>query len=259
MDITRKNIIVFDLDGTLAESRAPIGIPISQLLEALLTFIRVGVLSGGSLKQINDNVVNRLGGFANLGNLTLLPTCGSSFYTFENGKWNELYSIELSSARKKKIIDAVKLCLTKVSFSIDQIWGNQFQDKGTQITFSALGDVSPHDIKKNWDPDFKKRMELRQLVAAELPDLEVKIGGTTSLDITNRGIDKAFGIRKIEEFLGVKKENILFVGDAIFPDGNDYAVKEYGVDCVSVNSPEETTEFIRTFIKDYMDKTYGKV
>jgi len=240
MNIQSKEIIIFDLDGTLAESRAEITPHMAQLLSELLKSYKVSILSGASFEQLMTNVVSKLTNIDNLDKLILLPTCGASFYQLENNAWNKLYSIDLSAEDKYHIIKAIKYCLNKVSFSIDQIWGEQYQDKSTQVTFSALGNKSPKDIKMNWDADLKKRSELRELVAQLLPNFEVKIGGTTSLDITPKGIDKAFGIKKLEEYLKINKDQMLFVGDAIFPGGNDYAVKQYGVECILVTSPEDT-------------------
>jgi len=248
MVIQNKKIIVFDLDGTLAESRCEIKSPMPELLKKLLKIYKAGILSGGSFDQIISNVINKLDNDSSFNNLILLPTCGSSFHSFNNNAWHQLYSVQLSEKDKLNIIEAITECLGKVSFSIDKVWGEQFQDKGTQITFSALGDKSPTEIKKNWDIDFKKRSELREAALLLLPNLEVKMGGTTSLDITNKGIDKAFGIKKIEEHLNINKDQILFVGDALIPGGNDYAVKEYGVDCISVNNPDDTIKVIRTIL-----------
>ena len=68
----------------------------------------------------------------------------------------------------------------------------------------------------------------------------VNLGGTTSIDITKPGIDKAYGIRKLRDILGIAIEEMIFVGDAIFPGGNDYPAKQAGVVSIRVRDPEET-------------------
>jgi hypothetical protein len=41
---------------------------------------------------------------------------------------------------------------------------------------------------------------------------------------------------------------MLFVGDALFPGGNDYPVKECGVDSIMTRDPDETKRIIETFL-----------
>jgi len=68
----------------------------------------------------------------------------------------------------------------------------------------------------------------------------VRLGGTTSIDVTKPGIDKAYGIGKLRVLLGISLEEMLFVGDALFVGGNDYPVKEAGVVSIAVRGPGET-------------------
>ena len=41
---------------------------------------------------------------------------------------------------------------------------------------------------------------------------------------------------------------MIFVGDALFPGGNDYPAKEAGVESIQVRDPEETKRVIETII-----------
>jgi HAD superfamily hydrolase (TIGR01484 family) len=79
-----------------------------------------------------------------------------------------------------------------------------------------------------------------------LPEFEVRIGGTTSIDVTKKGIDKAFGVLRIIERLHIDKEDVVFVGDALFEGGNDYAVKSLGIRCIETSGPQETLKIIDT-------------
>ena len=74
------------------------------------------------------------------------------------------------------------------------------------------------------------------------------MGGTTSIDVTKPGIDKAYGIRKLTEQLGVTIKEMLFAGDAIFMGGNDYPVQVAGVDSILVRDPSETARVIQTVL-----------
>jgi phosphomannomutase len=125
----------------------------------------------------------------------------------------------------------------------------QIEDRGSQVTFSALGQEAPVASKGAWDPDDAKKRKLRDYVANELPEFEVRIGGSTSIDVTKRGIDKAYGIKKLIGLLDVKKEDILFVGDRLQEGGNDHPVEAMGVDCLNVSGWRETALVIETILE----------
>src|SRR5690606_27985880 len=99
---------------------------------------------------------------------------------------------------------------------IKKIWGDQIEDRGSQITFSALGQDAPFEEKKGWDDDFAKRKKIVEHLKKPLKEFSIVMGGTTSIDITKPGIDKAYGIQKLKEVLGFDILEILFIGDALF-------------------------------------------
>ena len=76
----------------------------------------------------------------------------------------------------------------------------------------------------------------------------MRLGGATSIDITKPGIDKAYGISKLRDILGIAIEEMIFVGDALFPGGNDYPAKEAGVVSIRVRDPDETKRVIEAII-----------
>lgn len=241
-----KELIVFDLDGTLAESKTPIDSEMAELLKELLTVMKVAVISGGAFEQFEKQFLANLHAEENFKNLFLLPTCGTKFYKYESG-WQKLYSEDFTEKEKKKIIDA----LTKVASSegkIEKTWGEQIEDRGSQITFSALGQQAPNEEKSKWDPDFSKRKIMQGELNKIIPEFSVRLGGMTSVDVTKPGIDKAYGIRKLKEILGIEIDKMIFVGDAIFPGGNDYPPKEIGVLSIPVKGPSETKLVIKSVI-----------
>ncbi len=239
-----KKLVLFDLDNTLAESKSEIDEEMSGLLLKLLEVKEVGIISGGSYEQFQKQLLKKLGDSALLTKLYLFPTCSTSFYQYNKG-WKEGYSEKLSEEEKNKIFAA----FSQVT-DLTPKYGEILEDRQTQITFSALGQKAPPEIKKIWDPNRKKRLTLKNQLEKLIPEFEIKLGGNTSLDITRKGIDKAYGIKKIEEKLGFRKEEILYIGDALFEGGNDYPVKQAGVDCISVKDPEETKEVIKKILKN---------
>jgi hydroxymethylpyrimidine pyrophosphatase-like HAD family hydrolase len=94
--------------------------------------------------------------------------------------------------------------------------------------------------KKKWDPDFTKRKKIKAILDPLIPGFSVRLGGETSVDVTKPGIDKAYGIRKLRDLLGISLQEMIFVGDALFVGGNDYPAKEAGVVSIPVRGPSET-------------------
>jgi hydroxymethylpyrimidine pyrophosphatase-like HAD family hydrolase len=65
---------------------------------------------------------------------------------------------------------------------------------------------------------------LQATLRAKLPELSINLGGTTSIDVTRAGIDKGYGLKRLSAESGVPLDGMLFIGDAIFPGGNDGSV-----------------------------------
>jgi phosphomannomutase len=242
-----KKLIVFDLDGTLAESKASVDAEMAKLLDSLLTIVKVSIISGGAWKQFEKQVVAHLSHDERLKNLSLLPTCGTKFYQYASD-WKLLYSEDFSDAEKKKIIDSLKQAIASSDCTVPQVWGEIIEDRGSQITYSALGQQAPLDEKKKWDPDFKKRKGMKAILDKLIPEFSVRLGGATSVDITKHGIDKAYGIRKLRDVLGITVPEMIFIGDAVFPGGNDYPAKEAGALSIEVKEPHETKRVIEAII-----------
>lgn len=68
-----KKLIVFDLDGTLAESKSSLDAEMSRLLYDLLAIVKVAVISGGDWPQFEKQFVANLARGERLLNLSLLP------------------------------------------------------------------------------------------------------------------------------------------------------------------------------------------
>jgi phosphomannomutase len=235
--------VVFDLDGTLAESKSAIDIEMAQLLERLLGIVKVAVISGGTWSQFENQVLAHLARDESLKNLSLLPTCGTRFYRYDAG-WEPLYVEDFTAAERKKILDSLHQTISLGGVTADRVWGEIIEDRGSQITFSALGQLAPLDEKKKWDPDFAKRRKMQAELATLIPEFSVQLGGATSIDITQHGIDKGYGIRKLHEILSISIAEMIFVGDALFPGGNDYPAKEAGALSIQVKDPHETKRVI---------------
>jgi HAD superfamily hydrolase (TIGR01484 family) len=242
-----KKLVVFDLDGTLAESKSSLDAEMSKLLHDLLGVVKVAVISGGDWPQFEKQVLSHLPHDQRLENLSLLPTCGTKFFRY-SGDWKKIYSEDFTADEKKKIIDSLNKAFQAAGFKVEKVWGEVIEDRGSQITLSALGQQAPLAEKIKWDPDFAKRKKIKAILDALIPGFSVRLGGATSIDVTKPGIDKAYGMRKLRDILGISLEEMIYVGDALFPGGNDYPAEQVGVISIPVRRPEDTKRVIEAII-----------
>ena len=195
-----KSLIVFDLDGTLAQSKSSVDV-----------------------------------GMANL-----LDICGTKFYRY-GGTWELLYSEDFTVTERGTIVDALQRAIASANCKVEKLWGEAIEDRGSQITFSTLGQNAPL-------PDFAKRKKIIAILDTLIPEFSVHIGGAKSVDVTKHGIDKGYGIRKLRDILHIPIDEMIFVRDAVFPGGNDYPAKESGALSIEVKDPHETKRVIEAIV-----------
>ncbi|AMD88185.1 HAD family hydrolase [Actinomyces radicidentis] len=249
-------LVAFDLDDTLAPSKSPVPDPMAAALRALLDVVPVCVISGGQINQFRDQVLARIDATpAELTRLHLMPTCGTRYYRYEGpasgtadsdalAGWTLEYANDLTPEQITEGFAIVEREARRLGLWETETWGPVLEDRGSQITFSALGQEAPVDAKRAWDPTGEKKSALRDAVAPHLPELEVRSGGSTSVDITLKGVDKAYGMRRLAEVTGIALDDTLFVGDRLDPAGNDYPVKALGVPCHAVTGWEDTAAYV---------------
>jgi phosphomannomutase len=247
----KRRVIAFDLDNTLADSKSPITEQMADLLDDLLERFQVCVISGGKFEQFEKQVLDKLGAAPRtLAALHIMPTCGTRYFRFDADAkvWQQVYAEDLTTEQRTKIVAALDNGADALGYRETKLWGAQIEDRGSQVTFSALGQEAPVAKKEAWDPKGAKKKKLRDYVAKAIPEFEVRVGGSTSIDVTKPGIDKAYGIKKLIELLTVTKKDVLFVGDRLSKGGNDYPVKAMGVDCLEVSRWQETALVIQTIL-----------
>ena len=242
-----KQLVAFDLDGTLAPSKHVIDAEMAGLLARLTMTITVAVMSGGDWPQFEAQLIGRLPAECELSQLFLLPTSGTKLYRYA-GAWRQIYTEALSIAERTTITEALEAVITLLDLDGPPKWGSRIEDRGTQVTFSALGQQAPPDAKLAWDPDRSKRERIQATLSPLLPGFAVRIGGSTSIDITRQGIDKGYGIVRLSQASGISLGDMMFIGDALYPGGNDHAVMKLGVDAIAVRDVEETKRIIETVI-----------
>lgn len=234
------SLVAFDLDGTLAESKQALKDDMAEAIANLLSVAHVAVISGGDWPQFQKQVASRLPARADLSKLWLMPTTGTKLYTHKGSEWTREYAELFSDEERKKILDAFDASLKATGFKPEKTWGERVEDRGSQITFSALGQQAPVHEKEVWDPDFAKRKVIQADLYTRLPELSINMGGATSIDITQKGVDKGYGLKKLRDVSGIPLEEMMFIGDAIFPGGNDYPAHQIGLKTVRVKNPDGT-------------------
>ena len=247
----RKKIVVFDLDGTLTESKANLDPEMALLLSRLLSHRIVMVIGGGNLPQFKKQFLRYLKcSTAELKNLFLAPTSGASLYRYRGNDLRQIYRYTLSAQEKKKIMSAFIRAVRESGYiKPSKIYGPLFEDRQSQITFSAVGQKASPEKKKEWNAAFQAlRVRIAAMLAKRLPDFEVRMGGLTSIDVTRKGIDKVYGISRMLKEAGCSRKDMVYVGDALYKGGNDYVVAAAGMKAIGVKDWEETKIFIRALL-----------
>ncbi len=246
-----RRAILFDLDGTLTESKAPLAPEMAALLRRLLGHVPVAVIGGGRYTQFEKQFLAHFPcDDSCYTNLLILPLSGSSMYRFTNGSWREIYRNEFALHEKERIRDAFTKALHDIGYvPPERTYGEIIEDRGGQLTFSAVGQEAPLEAKRAWNTVHDVRPALVQALRGYLPEFEVRSGGLTSVDVTKQGIDKAYGIQQVSRMLDIPEEDMCYVGDALYPGGNDEAALRTNVEATPVTGVAETKTFIETLLR----------
>ncbi len=252
---SNKKIIAFDLDGTLTVSKSPITKEMADLLKELIKQKIVVIISGGSFNQFKTQLLPPFDGDESftkyLQNLILLPTSGTQRYIYDETKkdWQLVEKVSLSIDVKEKVKKLLQEIVDSGSYDLSpNPFGDFVEDRDTQITLSGVGQLAPVDAKKLWDPNQSKRRKIVAALEPNLPEVDLLINANSSIDILNKGFNKAVGINLLLNKMGMQQSELVFVGDGIFPGGNDYSTHEAGMDTVPVKGPEETALFIKNVL-----------
>ena len=236
----KAKVVAFDLDNTLARSKRPMSAEMARRIAALTRLIPVAIITGGRFELVDIQVLSMLDVSANRGNMHLMPTSGTRYYRWNGSEWHREYAYDLSAHDRQAVIAAFERHAREQGLWAEHAWGERIEDRGSQITFSALGQEAPIEEKEAWDPDNAKKNVLAATLAAEFPHLAVHSGGATSVDVSRRGVDKAYAINRLAAMLDVPVNAIVYIGDRMDPDGNDYPAAMAGTIAIRVSGPHDT-------------------
>jgi phosphomannomutase len=227
--IKHRKHLFFDLDETVTPSRSPIMPHMAELLGSLPTDIII--VSGGEVPRIR------------------MQLAGTPAYALgQNGNhavgrdgeeyWRDDLSPEESAEILAHIEELKKLGIDGL------IQSDCIEHRGSQICFSILGHNAPIALKKAADPTMERRQALLRERPFNSDSVEVRIGGTTTLDYFRKGSHKGSNVARLIDQLGWKKEDSIYFGDKLMPGGNDEAVVGV-IDTVPVEDSEHTYEILK--------------
>jgi phosphomannomutase len=248
----KPKLMAFDLDGTLAESKQRLPADMGEELALLMQVMPVAVMSGASFKQFGSQFLPALPGDANFANLYIFPTNAAQCFVYKENSWQAAYDHSFTAVEREVILQALAQCIEETHFDnkSEQLWGAQIEDRGAQISFSALGQSAPVEEKTKWKAaNDGERKKLYAALVKKLPGLSIAMGGLTTIDITRHGINKAYGVRQLASLTGISVPEMLYVGDALEEGGNDSVVIETGVHTHQVLDPKATFTLIEEILK----------
>jgi HAD superfamily hydrolase (TIGR01484 family) len=241
----RPKAAIFDLDETLAESFKP---PVPEMvgrIRKLLEFMPVAIITGRTFSWIEPGFLPLLVDSPHIDRFFVFPESSAECLQWEAGSWKALYEFTISEEERERIRNAIteSVAETKALEGLPH-FGEQFIDKHGMVSFACLGYQVPADMKYSWDPGNARRKSLQDSIAGKLPDLQVSMGGATTIDVTEKGHDKSYGVTWLSERLQIPAAEMLYVGDALYEGGNDFVVIRTGIQTRQTKDPQETFSII---------------
>lgn len=145
-----------------------------------------------------------------------------------------------SVARSRQGHSILRNCNAKAQVWVLPASWERIEDRGSQITFSALGQNAPVEAKEAWDPTNEKKNRLAQAVATDLPHLAVRSEALPASISPRAASTNHLRVQELARILGIDVHQIIFVGDRMDPDGNDYPAAVVRVRAVRVTGPADT-------------------
>lgn len=242
--------VLFDLDDTLAESFQPPTASMLELLRELLGKVPLAVLTAAGWPRIEHQFLEPLASSPHIDRFYIFPNSSAQCFTRKGNTWTEAYDLKLTEDERARIKQAITASADEIDIH-HAVHKAVIVDREAQIAYAAVGLDAPADVKKAWDPDQSKRNLLKAAIERRVPDVEVRIGGSTTIDITKKDINKAYGVKWLSDHLNIPTSEMLFVGDALYSGGNDAVVIPTGIKTRSTSGPEETEKIIEEILSAF--------
>lgn len=252
-----KKLLAFDIDDTLNVAKTPMTGEMAHIFAELLDYYPVCVISGQKFGQFIRQILLPLNDEATperMRQLHLMVAQGTQYYVYRSGdpfqpeSWREVYSYPLTSEQVKQITTAVEQAARELGYWCEQPAGEIIENRSSQVTFSALGQAAAPVDKYQWDHDHGKRNKIVARARELAPDFDYEVAGTTSINVFLPGMNKTFGMNQLMKALDLQKSDILYFGDMTQPGGNDYPVKQMGIDVITVTKWQDTAYALQGII-----------
>lgn len=239
--------VFFDLDHTLTPSRARMLPEHEPIFATLCDRADVIIVTGGAEDQIRKQIP-----FEPTGRFFMLSQQGN-FAVHKDGRelWHETMSAEQESVVKPFARMLTDEFLSSEGISLEDE-NDIFENRGSQFASSVIGFHQPNEKKYAADPDQSKRRALLAAHKDEVAKLreagvEVMPAGTTTFDFILSGKHKGYNISRLLEAEGWITEDCIYLGDALFPGGNDETVVGV-IPTRPVTDPNQTFIFINEML-----------
>ncbi len=243
INLNEKSIIIADVDDTICDSCQQISEPMAQQINHMIQHnYQFAFISGTKNIDLQTMLSTRI-------TLPhhLLGTTGTQYVKINhNNNPKIIYSHTFTNEEKQEIVTALNTLIQQYNIQSHTTKEDQLQDRDSQITLSAIGRNAPNEIKAQFDQDGSRRLAWIEFLTQHLDTqkYDLNIGGTTSIDITRKGLTKEWGIRTFLQHNNFKSNHVLFFGDKLHPGGNDYPATKV-VDCIAVKNPTDTLEKLK--------------
>ena len=248
----RQKILCADVDGTLCQTREPLSDSMAvKLVRYLNAGYRFCIISAQTFENFTRQVVKPISiiNDSALRNLHAFLEQGSQYFRYENDDWRMVYEYPISDIDKKIIARTIQRAMEYYGYQCANPVGNVIQYRTCLVTYSALGDQAKREDKSIWDPAREKRSKVVERCQKEMPEFKFGVGGSTSIDATIKGRDKAFAIPQVAQYLDIERSDICYVCDEASETGNDYPIVALGVPTISVGNPEETEKLFEELLR----------
>jgi len=258
-----KTIVLFDMDGTLTESRKTFNC--KELVEALYRLTNsgahIGIITGSDEDYLREQMGDFLRKSSGRYRTHLLPCNGTKYYTppsfpQEDFKLVHEVSMEehLGSQKYRELIQELIYSQVDMATAGVPLTGHFINCRGSMINWSPIGRNANSEQRAEFmrldkEEGLRERVigELRAIL--ELKDLmnkvAIKLGGDTSFDIYPKGWDKTYGLKHFNGW------DVWFVGDRCGENGNDREIYEACMGQSYISSgPEMTVEIVECIIEN---------
>ncbi len=239
-----KKLIAFGLNGTLSVSREPVPEQMTKLIVRLAATYDICIITGETFSQCEQRLLARLRMNARAKQrVHILSTYGTCYHKYDSTqrKWIRCYAEDLTSDQKRHIVGVIIACAKELGLWSPRPYGASIDDRYSQITYSALGQDAPIQKKYLWaERHGAARKVLRRRVAARLAGYEVRLGGTTSLDVMRSGVNKLYGMKLFLGHSRLRAKDIIYISSRLGRGDSDYDLRELDMSFVEVGGYQDT-------------------